>query len=148
VPLLFGHDAEVAQWVGSKMAGHFLQPHIAVGMLDSEGSLRGAFVLAYHTPTTAEMTVYSECVISNGMWKEFARYAFLGLGLYRMQIRTARSNKTVKKAAPKYGFKFEGVARDYFAPGDDALLFYMTPSTCRWIKNGQSIQVSEAARAS
>lgn len=149
MPLLFGHDAEVAAWVEGKMQGRFVFPHIAIGMLDPQGVLRGAFVLCVHNIRTAELTLYSEGVVTNGMWKQFFRFVFRDLELARLQIRTDRRNKTVKKAAPKFGFRFEGVARDFWGPGEDALLYYMSPAMCRWIRNDHGIALlfSQAAKA-
>ena len=148
MPLLFGHDETVAKWVGERMDGVFVLPHAAVGMLDSKGTLRGGFVLTVHNATTAELTLYSEDVVTNGMVRGFFRWCFGSLGVHRLQLRTERTNKKAKRAAPKMGFKFEGVAREFYGPGEDALLFYMTPDHCRWIKtDGKHIQVSESTRA-
>lgn len=146
MPLLFGHDETVARWVEARMDGEFVFPHAAIGMLDSKGVLRGGFVLAAHNATTAELTLYSEDVISNGMVRGFFRWCFITLGVHRLQLRTTRKNKAAKRAAPKMGFKFEGVARDFYGPGDDALLYYMTPDFCRWIKtHGKPVQEAQSA---
>lgn len=147
MPLLFGHDADVADWVAGKMGGLVVFPHAAIGMLDHNGVLRGAFVFAFHNAHTAELTLYSENVITNDMWRGAMSWVFEDIGIGRLQIRTERKNKAVKRAAPKFGFRFEGVARDYFGPGDDALLYYMTPATCRWIGAHGPIQNTQAAQA-
>lgn len=148
MPLLFGHDAEVAEWVSRKMDGQVVFPHAAIGMLDKRGVLRGAFVFAFQNAHTAELTLYSEGVITNDMWRGAMTWVFDHVGVGRLQIRTSRKNKAVKKNAPKFGFKFEGVARDFWGPGDDALLYYMTPATCRWIgEHGKPIQNTQSAKA-
>ena len=133
MPLLFGHDADVAAWVEQKMDGQIVFPHRAVGMLSSDGALKGAFLFTFHNACTAELTLYSEGVVTNGMWRDAMRFVF-GLGVHRLQIRTAKTNKAVKKAAQKFGFKFESIVREFWGPGCDAVLYFMTPSTCRWIK--------------
>jgi RimJ/RimL family protein N-acetyltransferase len=83
---------------------------------------------------------------SNGAWRQFFRWVFEAQGVYRLVIRTNKRNREVKKAAPKFGFKFEGVERDYYGCGDDALRFYMTPPACRWLQHeddhGQLVQKS------
>jgi hypothetical protein len=146
MPLLFGHDATVAKWVEERMDGVFVMPHVAIGMLDKNGVLRGGFVLTVHNASTAELTLYSEDVVTNGMVRGFFQWCFGQLGVHRLQIRTERTNKKAKRAAPKMGFKFEGVAREFYGPGEDALLFYMTPDHCRWIKtNGKPIQNAQSA---
>ena len=63
---------------------------------------------------------------------------------WRVTIRTEKSNKIVKRHAPRLGFKFDGTRRDYYGPGADALEYYMTAETCRWV-NGQSEIIVRAA---
>ena len=149
MPLLFGHDRDVAEWAEHKLDGRLVFPHAAIGMLDKSGTLRGAFLLSFHNANTAELTLYSEGVMTNDMWRGFFRWTFVGLGIHRLQIRTHRKHKAVKRAAPKYGFAFEGVARDFYGPGEDSLNFYMTPAMCRWIRtnNGQPVQDAKTAEA-
>jgi hypothetical protein len=147
MPLLFGHDREVAAWAENKLEGRLVFPHAAIGMLDKRGVLRGAFLLSFHNPHTAELTLYSEEVMTNGMWRGFFRYTFEGLGIHRLQIRTHRKHRAIKRAAPKYGFRFEGVSRDFYGPGEDSLNFYMTPAMCRWIReyHGLTVQNTQTA---
>ena len=147
MPLLFGHDQEVAAWAENKLEGRLVFPHAAVGMLDKRGVLRGAWLLAFHNAHTAELTLYSEGVVTNGMIGDLFRFTFDHLEVNRLQIRTTRQNKSVKRAAPKYGFRFEGVSRDFYGPGMDSLNFYMTPAMCRWIRtnDGQPLQNAKSA---
>ena len=147
MPLLFGHDQDVAAWAENKLEGRLVFPHAAVGMLDKRGVLRGAFLVSFHNPHTAELTLYSEQVMTNGMWRGFFLWVFEEVGIYRLQIRTHRKHKAIKRAAPKYGFAFEGVARDFYGPGMDSLNFYMTPAMCRWIRtnDGQLLQYTQSA---
>jgi hypothetical protein len=147
MPLLFGHDREVAAWAENKLEGRLVFPHAAVGMLDRRGVLRGAWLLSFYNAQTAELTLYSEGVISNDMVRDCFRFTFENLDVNRLQVRTTRKNRTVKRAAPKYGFKFEGVSRDFYGPGEDSLNFYMTPAMCRWIRedHGLTIQNTQTA---
>jgi len=147
MPLLFGHDREVAAWAENKLEGRLVFPHAAIGMLDKRGVLRGAFLLSFHNPHTAELTLYSEEVMTNGMWRGFFRYTFEGLGIHRLQIRTHRKHRAIKRAAPKYGFRFEGVSRDFYGPGEDSLNFYMTPAMCRWIREDHGLTVQNTQTA-
>lgn len=147
MPLLFGHDADVAAWAENKLEGRLVFPHAAVGMLDKRGVLRGAFLVSFHNPHTAELTLYSEQVMTNSMWRGFFMWVFEEVGIHRLQIRTHRKHKAIKKAAPKFGFIFEGVSRDFYGPGHDSLNFYLSPAKCRWIKesHGKPVLISETA---
>jgi len=146
MPLLFGHDREVAAWAENKLEGRLIFPHAAVGMLDRRGVLRGAFLLSFHNPHTAELTLYSEEVMTNDMVRGFFRWTFVGLGIHRLQIRTHRKHKAIKRAAPRFGFKFEGVQKHFYGPDQDALCYFMTPDICRWIKSDAHVErTSQAA---
>ena len=142
--LLFGHDQAVWQWVETKWGTVGRAPDAAFGIIDGDGVLRGALMLHAENAWTAELAVYSESAITPKIARSFFKVAFGDLGLWRLQIRTQRDNKAIKKAAPKMGWKFEGVARGFYGPHGDALLFYMTPELCRWIKheNAQSAQAA------
>ncbi len=144
MPLLIGHDADVAAWAENKLEGRLIFPHAAVGMLDKRGVLRGAWLLSFYNAQTAELTLYSEGVVTNGLIGDCFRFTFEHLGVNRLQIRTTRKNKAVKRAAPKYGFRFEGVSRDFYGPGEDSLNFFMTPAMCRWIKVDHGLTLQHA----
>ena len=141
--LVLGHDATVNAWVALRYGVHVQQqPSVSMGVINRDGVLVGAFVLTAKNDTTAELHLYGKT--SNDTWREMFARVF-GSGVYRLEIRTAKSNRAVKKAAPKFGFKFEGVERDYYGRGQDALRFYMTPEACRWLKRGDHglvVQVS------
>jgi len=148
VKVLRGHDRTVAQWVEARMDGRCVFPHAALGIIDDNGVLRGGFVLAFHTPTTADLTLYAPLALTHGVMRGFFRWCFLECGVRRLQIATTRSNKTIKRGAPKMGFKFDGVAKDYYDVGVDALRYAMMADDCRWIRaHGITFQTAEAARA-
>ncbi len=140
--LLRGHDATVAQWVGDRLDGFFPGPVRAVGVIDDGGVLCGGMVLNWVHNSTAEMTIATTGdVITPRVAREFFRWTFLELGVWRLQVRTSKRNKSVKRNAPKWGFRFEGCARDWYGPGSDALVWYMTPTLCRWISHdGERLQ--------
>lgn len=133
--MLFGHDADVVQWAEQKWGTSVGRvPDLAIGLLDPAGVLRGALMLTTENAATATLSVYSEGMITHGVAKSFFGLCFDEWGITRLQMRTQKSNKAIKRAAPKMGFTFEGVAKGYYGPGRDALVFYMTPQSCRWIK--------------
>lgn len=142
--LVFGHDATVNAWLAKRydvLARR--QPSASIGVIDRDGVLRGAFVVTWDNDTTAELHLYGRT--SNDTWKALFRWVFEAQRVYRLVIRTSKRNRAVKKAAPKFGFKFDGVERDYYGRGQDALRFYMTPECCRWLKgneHGITVQVA------
>jgi len=146
VKLLHGHDDTVAQWVGNRLDGYFPPPYRAAGIIDAKGVLCGGFVLVWHHNQTAEMSMATTGdVVTHGIAKSFFTWAFDECGVWRLQIRTSKRNRAIKKAAPKLGFRFEGAARDWYGPGSDALVWYMTPPLCRWIKDVERLQEKQRA---
>lgn len=140
--LLFGHDAEVLGWYDTKRFRDATFDY-AVGIIDSDMVLCGALLIKASNSNTAALTIYNEGASLAAIARPFFRTFFNEF--YRLEIRTQRSNKAIKKAAPKMGFKFEGVARDFYGPGDDALCFYMNRDNCRWINGPIERRTASAA---
>ena len=131
--LIDGQDAVVADWLAVKFGAFLLQsPNVVWGVIDKAGVLRGAFVVTWRCDTTAELHVFG--VRSKDTTCEMFRRVFDELGVWRLEVRTSKRNRAIKRAAPKYGFRFQGVERDYYGPGEDALVYFMRPTECRWIK--------------
>lgn len=128
--LVTGHDRAVAAWIETTFGDVMAKPGFAWGVVDGQGEIKGAFVVTLEHNSTAELHVYG--TISNDTVRAMFRNVFAS-GIYRLSIKTRRDNKTVRKAAPKYGFQFEGIQRHFYGKGVDALCFYMTPEQCRWL---------------
>jgi RimJ/RimL family protein N-acetyltransferase len=144
---LTGHDEAVLLWVyeryGVRTGG---RPCEAWGVVDGSGVIVGAFVLTHEHNRTMELHLYGRT--SNDTWRAMFRAVFLWFNVYRLQIRTPRRNKAIRKAAPKFGFAFEGISRHFYGPGEDALCFYMTPETCRWLGEDKGPWAACSARQS
>lgn len=142
--LVFGHDQTVIDWLAVTYGLHVIQtPRVAMGVVDGAGVLRGAYVITWHTDTTAEWHLFG--AVSHETIKAMFHAVFLQWRVHRLEIRTHRKNKKIKKAAPKFGFRFEGVARDFYGPRQDAFCYAMTAGECRWIKevaHGLAVQVA------
>jgi hypothetical protein len=140
--LLFGHDAEVLNWYDTKRLRDARYDY-ALGIIDGDMVLRGALLVKATNTNTAALTIYNEGASLAAVARPFFKAFFTEY--YRLEIRTQRTNKAIKKAAPKMGFKFEGVARDFYGPGDDALCFYMNRDNCRWINGRFERRTAKAA---
>lgn len=136
--LVFGHDATVTEWAARQNGGLGRQPDYAWGVIDADGVLVGALLLHVYNPWTAELEVHGKT--SNDVAKEFFGLVFGPMGVERLEVKTTRNNKTVKKNAPKWGFVFDGSRKRYYGPLGDALAYYMTPETCRWLTHGKQAE--------
>lgn len=131
--LITSHEATIVDWLERVHGVHVLQtPRLVLGIIDRDGVLRGAFVVTWRNDTSAELHVYG--ALSNGVVGEMFRTVFGACRLHRLEVRTPRSNKRVRKAAIKFGFKFQCVEPEFYGPGKDAFTYYMTSNQCRWAK--------------
>lgn len=135
--LVTGADGPVLAWLAEHHDAHFPhEPKVVLGIADGD-VLKGAFVVVWHCDTTAELSGYGN--VSHETVKHMFRAVF-GAGVYRLELRTQRKNKTIRKAAEKFGFKLEGVAKHYYGPNDDAFVYAMIRDNCRWLRHGQRFQ--------
>ena len=139
--LVFGHDATVNAWI-EQTVGWLVNktPSVSAGAIDADGVLRGALVLTWQSETAAEMHLAGR--ISNDVLKAWFGFVFGRAGIHRLEVRTSKKNRTIKRAAPKFGFRYESVAKSFYGPGHDAVVYVMTPDQCRWITDGQSTEVA------
>lgn len=138
------HEPAILDWLARVYGVEFFQhPRLVMGVITDAGVLCGCVVLELHNAATGEIHVYGR--VSNDVAKDVFSIAFHRWGLSRLEARTRRDNLTIKRAAPKWGFKYECSAQSYYGPGreNDAMVYSMTPEQCRWI-NGKD---SESARA-
>ena len=131
--ILFGHDQAVTAWAAQKIDG-LSQPTHAFGLIDGAGVLRGCLILNEITANTADLVVYSEAPITANVVRPFFRIVFDVLHYGRLQTIAERSNAKSRKDTPRWGFKWDGTARDFFGHGRDALRFVMLRADCRFLK--------------
>lgn len=139
------HEPAILDWLARVHgAEFFISPRVVMGFIDDGGVLRGASVIELHNAATGELHVYGRT--SNDVAKVVFHVAFRHLGLSRIECRTRRDNLKVKRAAPKWGFRYEATARNFYGPGriNDAMVYSMTPEQCRWI-NGKDTEAARAA---
>ena len=144
--LIVGHEPTILEWLARTHGVHALQtPRLVFGVIDDSGVLRGAYILTWRNDTTAELHAYG--AVTNDAAKDLFHAAFVECGLFRLQLCVPRKSKSVRRGVLKMGFKYEGIAREYYGPGSDAFLYGMTAAECRWIgdKNGLNVQVAATA---
>lgn len=135
--LVFGHDETVVEWALNRQPESLTAfgQHWVIGLVNNQGVLRGAVVIAQNSPTGVIIGVECDQVITRAAIRDTFAFIFGHLGASRCEMVTRKSNKAMKKHAPRVlGFAFEGVRRDWYGPGEDGLAFFMTPATCKWIE--------------
>ncbi len=147
--ILVGHAAAVTKWAAQKIDGLY-QPTHAFGLLDKSGALRGCFLLNEITRSTADVILYSEETPGAGIARQVFKIPFVLLGYERLQAIIQRSNTVSRKQTPRWGFKYDGTARHFFANGEDAIRFVMLKEECPWLRTRKThgtAQQTEAAYA-
>ena len=129
--LLAGYTDTIKRWAAQRIDG-LSEPTHVFGLVDEIGALRGCLLLNEITANTAEFIVYSEAGLGPGAARQVFATAFDRYG--RLQVTVERKNTHSLKQTPKWGFKYDGTARNFFGPGADAVRFVMMKQDCRWLR--------------
>ena len=112
--ILIGHDQVVADWVAKAIKKQFCPPYTAIGTVDADGRLTGGAVFTNYTGDAVELSIAGGGVVNRAAWRAIAHYVFEQMGCSRLTIHTSAKNKRVRRMAPKFGFVFEGTARNLY----------------------------------
>jgi RimJ/RimL family protein N-acetyltransferase len=124
---------EIGAYVGSRLGITFAPPFKALGFLTDDKRPLSAFVFNDFNHSNMEVTIVAEPGgITRQVMKYVANYVFNTSNCRRLTVRTKKRNKRVLQLAPRYGFKFECIAKHYFAD-DDAVVFRMLKEDCRFL---------------
>lgn len=142
--LLFGHDAAVLQWANQFFERPLSHPNWAIGAIDEGGVLQSALIGFEHSDEAVEVAL---CSTGMAITPEIVKHAFAVLftKYWRIEAKTTKDNRNVKRALPKWGFSFEGTAKDYWGPGRSALCYRMLKPDCRWIKEDGQVTEKRCA---
>lgn len=129
------HDDVIAAYLEQKLNVKFSAPYYAVGFTTDEGLPIAAFLFNDFNGSNIEMTIYAERGrMTRKLLRFIARYVFLSLGCRRLSAKIKRNNKRALRAAYRFGFRYEGISKNYF-PDCDAVRFFMTAQDCKWIEH-------------
>lgn len=129
--LLYADDL-VARWMADQTGQEIIPPYTAFGVLAPNGQFCGAMIFNDLNEGSVEVSLYAPGRISRGLLRIAAQYAFEQNGCRRITARTRASNLRVRRFIERVGFRQEGVLRSYYSDGDDAILFGMLRTECRW----------------
>lgn len=137
--VLSGHDEEVALFVLKLNPIMSLDdtPYTAIGQLNSQGQLVGGCVFTNYTGRDIHGHLGG---VGNWLTRRFLgecfRYIFVTLGCARATGLVAASNIKAQRFDESMGFVYEGTLREYLPDGEDAYIYGMLRSECRWLKAG------------
>ncbi len=119
---LLGEDAIVSAYVSGLTGDQYSDVIRTLGVITPEGRLIGGFVLTNYSGHGIELSLAGRGCVARDSWDMLGSIVFRELGCQRLSVTTRRSNKRVRKLAPKFKFKFEGVARLFYGD-EDGLVF-------------------------
>lgn len=136
--LVFGQDDLVAHWVFENLGLPVTPPYVAIGGTVDDKTLSIGVVFNQWNGSNAEITLFGPGAIRRGCVRAIFHYAFIQLGVNRLSATTRRSNKTMLRLLPRFGFHFEGTSKHWFGPhrADDAMRFVLFPENAqKWMKS-------------
>ena len=134
VDLVYGRDVEVADWVARQLdLGPFTNSR-AIGV-SHKGALIAGVVYSPTTQRDMEMTLAT----TNRRWCtrrtifHLLYYPFVVADMHRCSVLIRVSNERAIDLVTRLGFNREGLLREWFAPGEDAVICGLLRRDCKWI---------------
>ena len=138
--LLYGQDKLVTTWVSQKLGIPDFGPCSAIGIVKNNILIAGAIYNDFRhdhrgLPMSIECTIVSidKTWLNRHILNALFGYPFTQLKVRRVQLKTAKRNKELRKMFEALGFKFEGVLRQDWWLGGDSVVYSMLRHECRWI---------------
>lgn len=116
--LVLGKNPLVAQFIADKTGDLFAPAVSMIGIVSDDGRLIGGVALTNWTGYGVELTLAGPVCLSRAVRQAIGDLAYGWLGCTRLAVTTRRSNRQVRRLAPKLGFVFEGRARGYYGDSD------------------------------
>lgn len=135
--MVYGQSERVREWVSERIGEPFADSAVAIGV-EEDGELIAGVVYNMFTGASISMNVAAD---PSKRWtrKEFMyaffAYPFIQLKCNRVTALIRRSNLVSKKFSEHVGFVQEGIVRQAFEDGEDAFLYGMLKSECKWIRS-------------
>lgn len=116
-------DAAV-EWVAARLGVSFPRGSTALALARG-GEIVGGAVFCGFTGRDIEASVAASRTLAwpRGFLARVGAYVFDELGCARMTVLTRATNRAVIRIAPRLGAVREGLKRDYFEDGADAVVF-------------------------
>lgn len=135
--LVYGQDERVRDWVAERIGENLDDANVAIG-IEEDGELIAGVAYNMYTGAAICMNVAAtpgkRWTTKEFMYAFFA-YPFIQLNCRRVTGLVRASNIRSQKFDEHVGFTREGVLREAFEDGEDAVLYGMLKSECKWIRS-------------
>jgi len=119
--LASGNDQLIIDWTYHNFGVLCTKVDIALDVIENDQIVGACFFQAHNGPDV-ELSYFGPNTLSLDLVKQIAKIAVDHLGVSRITIRTAKSNKSLTKNAHKLGFVYEGI-RHHAYGNEDAVMF-------------------------
>jgi RimJ/RimL family protein N-acetyltransferase len=134
--MIYGHDREIAEWVGNQLDCNFEQNSVAIGMALKGAIIAGVVYHSYRPKYNIEMSIAAITPkwATRKTLKALFAYPFMQLGLPRVTAVVSAKDKSVQRFDERLGFKREGLMRDAH-PDGDAVIYGLLRKDCKYIED-------------
>lgn len=139
--LLYGCDKEILEWVSLQLFEEkdgFSTQDKAIGVVLDNKLIAGVVYNRYVPNITIEMSIASidKRWATRHNLRAFFSYPFIELCLKRIQTLCSATDEGIIMFNKKLGFTQEGLHRQAWPMGGDAISWGMLKSECKWINHG------------
>lgn len=120
IGLLVGCDVAVAQWLFDLAKSPAFGYDKALGLVDDEGNLSGAFLLHGWNGYNVELSYYGRGALRSGIVRCLAVYILHTFDPSRLTVTVSKRSKKLFRSLQKFGFRLEGTQRRYYGKRDCA----------------------------
>lgn len=133
-----------AEWTMDKIGRKAVPPYRTIAAIEDERIVGGVVFNGYNG-ANVDITIYAPGGLTRRALRDVFSFAFHDLKCTRVTARTRPNQKSLVAGAPltgpnglfeRLGFVREAVAARYYGNGraNDAIVYRMLRSECRWIK--------------
>lgn len=143
--LVYGHDAEVGNWVAGQLGLVNPHPSAAIGIIRDNKFIGGVLYNNFYIngegrPISIEISLamIDKRWASRHTIAQLLEYPFIQLNLERVQSTVSKRDKNVRRILDKLGFKLEGIGRKAWHKGGDCAVYSMLRHECHWLKGNKN----------
>ena len=117
--ILLDCDSQVAAWAFKTHNRFPMKVDRALGIIE-DGQLIGAAMFSSYNSVNAEFSYYGKSSLTMGIIRVLAKIALYELRLTRCTVIVPKRPSFLLKKLPRFGFRYEGVMRQYYGPSNSA----------------------------
>jgi hypothetical protein len=114
--LITGRDHEIAQWAFAVTNSRPMLYNMAVGVVNNEGHLCGAFMFTGYNGSDMEVHYYGPGTLKRRILKDIFIFALKMFKVNRLTVRTRK--ESMSRGVKKLGAVYEGSMRRVYGPSD------------------------------